>query len=244
MMWHEFFAYIQEQWHIQLPKRAWDQMDIVAQELQLWNESRVNLTSITEMSDIIVRHFLDSISILAEVEILEGAKLADVGTGAGFPGIVLKIARPDIQLTLVESFGKKADYLRHVVTQLNWGEDVQVVQERIEDVGQDAAHREQYDVVTARGLAYMPTLAEYLIPLCKIGGMAIAQKGDDPEHEIEDGRYAVEILGGKVDKIIPVSLPTLETPHHLIILKKETSTPEKYPRRAGMPTKRPLDRGT
>lgn len=240
MQWHDFFAYVQEEWQIEVSKKAWDKMDIVARELQFWNQSRVNLTAITEIEDIIVRHFLDSISILANVEIPEGAKLIDVGTGAGFPGIVLKIARPDIQLTLVESFGKKAEYLRHAVTQLGWIDEVEVLQERAEDVGQDEAHREAYDVVVARGVANMPTLAEYLVPLAKIGGLVIAQKGDTAEAEVEDGRFSIEKLGGAVQKIVPVQLPTVEQVHHLVLIDKVSATPDNYPRRAGMPTKRPL----
>lgn len=199
-----------------------------------------NLTAITEPEAIAVKHLLDSMSLLYHIDFLPGSQVADVGTGAGFPGLVLKILRPDLSLTLIESVGKKTAFLSHVVETLKL-ERVQVVTARAEDVGQDLAHRERYDYVVARAVAYLPTLAEYLLPLCKVGGRAIAMKGGSALNEVADASAAIEVLGGKFSTLHSVALPTIEEPHILVVLDKVKLTPTAFPRRAGLPSKRPIE---
>ena len=168
-----------------------------------------------------------------------GPRTIDVGAGAGFPGVPLKIAMPTLRLTLLEATGKKAEYLRFLVKRLALT-DVNVVKARAEEVGQDPAHRERYDLALARALAGMATLAELTLPLVRVGGLVIAQKGEDPSAEVEAAQKAIVTLGGRVKEIRPVAIPGLEGARHLVVLEKVSPTPPNYPRRPGMPAKRPL----
>lgn len=199
-----------------------------------------NLTAITEPEAIAVKHLLDSMSLLYHIDFLPGSHVADVGTGAGFPGMVLKILRPDLSLTLIESVGKKTAFLSHVVQELNLN-NVLVITGRAEDIGQDQNLRETYDYVVARAVAYLPTLAEYLLPLCKIGGKAIAMKGGSALNEVADASAAIEVLGGKFSTMHSVALPNIDEPHILVVLDKVKLTPSAFPRRAGVPAKRPIE---
>ena len=212
-----------------------------------WNQ-RVNLTRITDYEDVQTKHFLDSLSCLGAIERARNApakgadvslRVIDVGTGAGFPGVVLKIASPALRLTLLEATGKKAEFLRALVECLGLA-DVVVINARAEQVGQDRGHRERYDVALARALAGTATLAELALPLVQVGGLVIAQKGENPEAEVETARTAIDTLGGQVQEIAPVVIPGLDGARHLAVLKKVSPTPDKYPRRPGIPTKRPL----
>jgi 16S rRNA (guanine527-N7)-methyltransferase len=210
-------------------------------ELIDWN-ARVNLTSITERDQVMVKHFLDSLSaapvIASRVAAKPSPHLIDIGAGAGLPGIPLKIVFPDLQLTLLETTGKKVDFLKHMIAQLKL-ENALAIQARAEDLGHDAAHRERYDVAVARAIAPMVTLAEYTLPLVCIGGMFIAYKGVDVDAEMQAASRAIEKLGGRVRKIVPVQLPGLE-PRHLIVVEKTSATPEKFPRRAPLPKQKPI----
>ncbi len=213
------------------------QLETYFAELTAWNQ-RVNLTRITEREDVITKHFLDSLSCLRAVPKLP-ARVIDVGTGAGLPGLALKIAQPDIQLTLVESVGKKTAFLQHIVETLAL-ENVTVLHARAEDVGRNPVHREKYGLAVARAVAPVRVLAEYLLPLLKIGGLMLAQKGTDPTAEVAAASNAFGILGGRHIQTIPVSVPNLDAARHLVLVRKIKSTPKQYPRQAGTPAKKPI----
>ena len=209
-----------------------------SQELQSWNE-RVNLTAITSPSEITVKHFLDSLTCLKAMNPHEGDRLVDVGTGAGFPGLPLKIVCPQLKVLLVEATEKKADFCRHVVQGLGL-QSVQVVHARAEDLGQDQQYREQHAWAVARAVAGLSTLAEYLLPLVKIGGRAIAQKGETGPAEAHQAEAAIERLGGHLRRLRPVELPGVADTRYLVTMDKVAATPEAFPRRTGLPAKRPL----
>lgn len=222
-----------------LTERQRQAFHLYHQELVSWN-TRFNLTAITDTEGIQIRHFLDSLScLLAFDNVRQGQSLIDVGTGAGFPGLPLKIVYPALRLTLVEATGKKTDFLRHIVRLLEL-RDVTVVHARAEQVGHDPLHREVYDWVTARAVAAMPTLIEYLLPLCRLGGHCLAQKGEDAAVEVAAAEPAVLLLGGRLSRLVPVELPGLAETRHLIVIEKVARTPDKYPRPPGRPAKRPL----
>lgn len=210
-----------------------------ADELIDWNQ-RVNLTAITDPADIEVRHFVDSLSCLRVMKPrAPGLRVIDVGTGAGFPGLPVKIVCPNVDLTLVEATGKKVAFLRHVVEVLGL-EGVTLVNERVEALGQMAEHRERYDWALARAVAGMPTLAEYLLPLCRVGGHCLAQKGESAHQEVAGAQRALELLGGHLVQVTPVELPTVAETRYLVDVEKVAATPPRYPRRVGVPAKRPL----
>lgn len=211
---------------------------IYANELLAWNED-INLTAITDPESIEMRHFLDSLSVMLAVPITPGQRVIDVGTGAGFPGLPLRLVFPYIDLTLLEATAKKTAFLDHIVKRLKLN-NVRIINTRAEDAGQDTATREQYDLVLARAVAQMPVLVEYLLPLCRIGGRCVALKGENAQVELQQAENALRILGGHLEKIIPVELPQVAETHHLAVIEKVAATPPHYPRRPGMPSKRPL----
>lgn len=203
-----------------------------------WN-GRMNLTAIREPEAIRVRHFLDGLSVARVTGSLNGRSLIDVGTGAGFPGLPLKILFPDLRLTLVESVAKKTRFLQAVTAELALN-DVVVLAERAETLGQDVRYREQFDWAVARGVAELRVLAEYLLPLCRVGGAMVAQKGESAAAEAAAAATAVATLGGGGVQMETVLLPGQELPHTLLTVSKLHPTPSAYPRRPGMPAKRPL----
>ena len=205
--------------------------------LEEWN-ARFNLTAIRDPEGIRVKHFLDSLSCLTVMTEPVGSVI-DVGTGAGFPGLVLKIARPEIRLTLVESVAKKTRFCAHVVETLGL-KDVEIVTERAEALGQMKAHRERYDWAVARALASMPVLAEYLLPLVRVGGRVLAQKSLSARPEVVQAAKALKVLGGAFEAEREVRLPGIQDPHLLLVFKKLRPTPADYPRRTGLPSKMPL----
>ncbi len=210
-------------------------------ELVDWNQ-RFNLTAITDREGVLVRHFLDSLSCLktlSRAELAAGARVIDVGTGAGFPGLPLKIVCPGMRLTLLEATGKKVTFLEHLVRKLGL-EEVQAIHARSEELGRDPLHREQYDWALARSVAEMPALAEYLLPLVRVGGVMLAQKGEGAAAEVQGADAAITTLGGRVRQLVPVELRGLAETRYLVVVDKAAATPEKFPRRAGMPKKRPL----
>jgi len=214
-----------------------------------WNQ-RFNLTAITEYEHAQIRHFLDSLTCLLAIGGAQGGswwpgvpasgtRVVDVGSGAGFPGLPLKILYPQLVLTLLEAAGKKTDFLQHTVAHLDLGK-VTVIHGRAEDLGRDEGHRESYDLVLARAVADLTVLVEYLLPLCRLGGKCIAQKGSSAHEELRAAQHAISLLGGQVHYLVPVELPGLAETRYLVVINKVARTPPQYPRRPGMPSKRPL----
>lgn len=203
-----------------------------------WNE-KINLTTITEEKDVIIKHFIDSLSCFKVPYLQDGLKVIDVGTGAGFPGIPLKILYPNLKLSLLDSLNKRLVFLQEVckATAL---EDVAFLHGRAEDYGNNRAYREQYDIALARAVAELNVLTEYCLPFVKVGGYFIAQKGPAVKEEIVRGQKSIEILGGKVIEQIDIPLPFSEITHNIVVVKKIKQTPTKFPRKAGTPTKKPL----
>jgi 16S rRNA (guanine527-N7)-methyltransferase len=217
------------------------QMKLLAQyeqELLVWNE-RFNLTAIRDIEEVRVKHFLDSLTCVQAMKDIPGKRMVDIGSGAGFPGLVLKIVYPGLQLTLVDSVGKKIDFCRHMVETLGL-EQVETLQERAENIGQSLAHREQYDWAVARAVAALPVLAEYLLPLVRIGGRMLAMKGENGPVESHTAEHALQMLGGHLRQLLPVTLPGVAEERYLVIIDKVAATPTRYPRRVGIPSKRPL----
>jgi 16S rRNA (guanine527-N7)-methyltransferase len=206
-------------------------------ELVAWNR-RVNLTAITARDDIYLKHFLDALSLAPILRAHANDALIDIGSGAGFPGIPLKIIFPSLRVALLEATGKKVTFLDHLIATLQL-RDVVAIHARAEELAHQPAHRERYAVATARAVADLATLIEYALPLIVVEGILIAQKGMEVEAEIQAAARALKELSGRVREIVPVQLPGLE-PRHLIVVEKIAATPAKYPRRAGMPEKNPL----
>lgn len=223
---------------IQLSASQMAAMRQYERELLDWN-TRLNLTAIDDPEKVRIKHFLDSLTCLLVMRDSDIDRVIDVGTGAGFPGLPLKIACPSIHLTLVESVGKKADFCRHVVKKLNL-EGVEVLQERAEVVGQISNHREQYDWAIARAVAVLPVLAEFLLPLVRVGGAIIAMKGESAPAEAHSAEHAMRVLGGHLRKLLPVTLPGVADDRYLVVVDKVAATPHDYPRRVGVPAKKPL----
>jgi 16S rRNA (guanine527-N7)-methyltransferase len=203
-----------------------------------WNQ-RLNLTAIREPDAIQQRHFLDSLSCAQVMGDLAGRRLVDVGAGAGFPGLPLKILYPDLALTLVESTAKKARFLTAVVQALALP-DVAIVVDRAENAGHSPEHRESYDWAVARAVAALPTLVEYLLPLLRVGGRLLAQKGQRAAEEMEQAAWALRYLGGAQATLHEVEVPGLEETRTLVVAEKVAPTPVGYPRQPGTPAKSPL----
>jgi 16S rRNA (guanine527-N7)-methyltransferase len=226
---------------IHLSQRRLQQFQIYYQELIEWNQ-RINLTRITGYEEVQLKHFLDSLTVALAMELPDkGMKqnVIDVGTGAGMPGIPLKIIRPDIHLTLLEATFKKTKFLEYVVERLGL-DNVEIAAGRAEESAHDRKYREQFDVVLSRAVAALPALVELALPFCNVGGIFIAQKKGEIQKEIERSRPAIEVLGGAVREVRPVELEGLDDKRYLVVIDKVKLAPAKYPRRPGMPEKRPI----
>lgn len=206
-------------------------------ELLVETNKVMNLTAITEPEEVAVKHMVDS--LLAYEDGMQGKTLVDVGTGAGFPGVPLKIYCPSLKVTLVDSLGKRLRFLQQVIDELGL-KGIRCEHLRAEDAGRSKKHREQYDYVTARAVARLSVLSEYCLPLAKKGGQFIALKGSRFAEEIEEGEAAVKILGGKIISAEPVKLPGLDDGRAIVKIAKIKATPAQYPRKAGTPEKQPL----
>ena len=201
-----------------------------------WNE-KINLTAITEEKEVIVKHFVDSLTISKYIP--EGASLIDVGTGAGFPGIPLKIIRDDLKITLLDSLQKRINFLDVVIKELNL-KNVETIHARVEEFGKNSKYRESFEVATSRAVANLSTLTEYLLPLVKVGGIAVCMKGSSIEEELETSKKAINVLGGKVSNVFEFDLPKTDIKRNIVIVDKINKTPSKYPRKPGMPSKEPI----
>ena len=213
-----------------------ERLNLYGNLLLEWNE-KINLTAITEPEEVVVKHFYDCLLFLKNVDLPTGASVIDVGTGAGFPGIVLKIARPDIKLTLLDSLNKRINFLNEVLKALNL--EAETIHARAEEGGQNKLLREKFDFATARAVARLNVLSEYCMPFVKVGGHFVALKGPAAKQEAEEAQKAISLLGGEKPKIICENL-TEDEQRCFCIIKKISQTPTKYPRNSAKISKQPL----
>lgn len=223
---------------IQLNARQISALKRYEEVLLEWNQ-KLNLTAIRDSEGIRTKHFLDSLTCMLAWRDRPPDNLIDIGTGAGFPGIPLKIVMPRMRLTLVESVGKKLEFCCHVVKLLGL-ENVTCVQARAEELGLSRDHREKYDWAVARAVANLPVLSEYLLPLVRVGGGMLAQKGETGPAEAHKAERAIHVLGGSIRQLMPVLLPGVTEERFLVVVDKISTTPPGYPRRVGLPAKRPI----
>lgn len=203
-----------------------------------WNE-KINLTAITEYEDVMKKHFIDSLSLIKAYDLNKEIKVIDVGTGAGFPGLALKIAFPNLRVTLLDSLNKRIVYLNEVINLLGL-KDIETIHGRAEDFATKADQREKYDLCVSRAVANLTTLSEYCLPYVNLNGYFISYKSEKTEEEIKQAKRAISMLGGKIEKQVEFILPSSDIYRNLIMIKKLESTPKKYPRKAGLPSKEPL----
>ena len=201
-----------------------------------WNE-KINLTAITDEEEVIVKHFVDSITISKYIP--TGTSLIDVGTGAGFPGIPLGIIRNDLEIVLLDSLQKRINFLEVVIRELGL-ENIKTVHARAEEFGKNNKYREKFDVATSRAVANLSTLSEYLLPLVKVGGVVICMKGCAIEEEMNNSKKAINVLGGKVTQVFEFNLPKTDIKRNIVLVDKVSKTPAKYPRKPGTPSKEPI----
>ena len=222
---------------IELSDEQLNQLESYYKLLVSWNE-RMNLTAITEPKDVALKHFADSLSVLNYVDITNNASIIDVGTGAGFPGLVLKIARPDIKLTLLDSLNKRLVFLEDVID--NLGLDAQLIHSRAEEGGQNIDLRECYDFAVSRAVAQLNVLCEYCLPYVRLSGSFIAFKGGESDDEIKNASKAIQTLGGKKKNVYKFDLPENSGRRTLVVIEKIQPTPDKYPRQNGKIKAKPL----
>lgn len=238
MEFRDYLGEAAEAYGLCLTERMTEQFELYYELLLEWNE-KINLTAITEPKEVAIKHMIDSLSCLNEKVFPIGASVIDVGTGAGFPGIPLKIFRPDLKLTLLDSLNKRIKFLQEVVERLELHE-VECIHARAEEGARNKALREKFDVAVSRAVARLQVLAEYCIPFVKIGGSFVALKGMKYAEEAKDGKNAVKVLGGAPCRAVPVHLPSLEDKRAVLYIEKVRATPKAYPRKAGTPDKNPL----
>ncbi len=223
---------------INLSLKQREQFDKYYELLVEWNKV-MNLTGITEYDEVNLKHFIDSLSVVRVVDMKSVKRVIDVGTGAGFPGIPLKIAFPDTEILLLDSLNKRVKFLNEVITTLGL-ENITAIHGRAEDIAKNKSYREQFDLCVSRAVANLSTLCEYSLPFLWISGSFVSYKGEYSENEIKQAEKAVDILGGKISKIDRFKLPGTDMGRSLIKIDKVKKTPGKYPRKAGLPAKEPI----
>ena len=231
----EFEKYL-EKMSISLNKEQYDQFYAYMVLLIEWNE-KINLTAITEPQEIILKHFVDSLTIAKYIE--EGKTIIDMGTGAGFPRIPLKIYRNDVKVVLADSLNKRIKFLNEVIEKLQL-KNIETIHCRAEELGKNKEYREKFDYATSRAVANLSTLSEYLLPFVKLNGSGIFMKTMEIDEELENAKKAIKILGGRIEKVNKFEIPESDLGRSIIIVKKEKQTPSKYPRKPGTPAKEPL----
>lgn len=235
---HTLEKWIQSKLSIKLSPKQIDQFVLYLSELQKWNK-KINLVSETSPKKIIERHFIDSLTCLKVSYLMEKIKLIDLGSGGGFPGIPLKIVQPNLQVTLVEPIKKKALFLSHISAVLKL-ENLSIVKDRAEKIGQDSKYREMFDVAVTRALSKFVVALELALPLVKVDGFYIAMLGSDCEIQVRSARSVLEVLGGTLEQVIKIEDFPLAVERYLVIIKKIKSTPSQFPRAVGVPFKKPL----
>lgn len=238
MMDRQDVFYLLTEQGIEIGPRKQKQFERYYEQLVLWNE-KMNLTSITDETGVYLKHFYDSLTPAFYIDFTRHLSLVDVGAGAGFPSLPLKICFPQIRVTIVDSLNKRIQFLQHIVDTLGL-EGVELYHSRAETFAQDPHHRQMYDLVTARAVARMSVLAELCLPLVQVGGSFVALKGAKGEEELAQAGRAINWLGGEVEDVYTFSLPEAEGERQIILISKVKDTPKKYPRKAGVPLKQPL----
>ena len=225
-----------EEYNIEINDEQIEKFDLYMKLLLEWNE-KINLTAITEKDDIILKHFVDSLTILKYVD--ESDKIIDIGTGAGFPGIPIKIMNEEANITLLDSLNKRINFLNIVINELKL-DNIVAIHGRAEELARNKAHREKYDVAVSRAVANLSTLTEYMLPFIKVGGKCICMKGANVKEEIDKAKNAIKKLGGQIEIVDNFYLSENDNERNIVIIKKIKETEHKYPRKAGIPSKEPL----
>lgn len=227
-----------KEYNIEISEAQLEQFNVFY-EMLIEKNKVMNLTAITEKNEVIVKHFIDSIVIANYFDFKDNMKLIDVGTGAGFPGIPLKIIFPNIKVTLFDSLNKRINFLNEVIDKIRLT-DIDTIHSRAEDGGRDKNLRQKYDVVVSRAVANMSVLCEYCLPFVSKGGVFISYKSGHSSEEIENSKKAIKILGGKIEKVIDVNLLDTDISRTFVIIRKVKDTPKLFPRKAGIVSKEPL----
>lgn len=232
---NKFVTYLSEL-NLKLNEKQIRQFYMYMNLLLEWNE-KINLTAITQEDEIILKHFVDSLTIVKYLK--EGATVIDVGTGAGFPGIPIKIVREDVNVVLMDSLNKRLKFLDEVIKEVEL-KKISTIHSRAEELARSKKYRESFDVATSRAVANLSTLAEYMLPFVNVGGKCICMKGSEVEEELEQAKNAISVLGGKINTINTFNLPKSDMGRNIIVIDKVRKTPEKYPRKPGTPAKEPI----
>lgn len=227
-----------QQLHIELSEKQMEQF-LQYYEMLIEKNKVMNLTAITEFDEVVEKHFLDSVSLTQQLDLHQSLKVLDLGTGAGFPGIPLKIVFPELEITLMDSLNKRVLFLQDVISSLQL-QNIEAVHGRAEEAAKNKKYRESFDLCVSRAVANISTLSEYCLPFVKIGGSFISYKSSTIEDELEDGKKGIAILGGKVKDVYKFTLSDSKLQRSFVIIEKEKKTPKAYPRKAGTPSKDPL----
>lgn len=227
-----------QEWGIVLSEKQVQQFLTYYEMLTEWNQI-MNLTAITEYDEVLKKHFVDSLSLSRAFTFSDSLSLIDVGTGAGFPGLPLKIAYPQLKITLLDSLNKRVQFLNAVIEKLGL-QDIEAVHGRAEDFARNSSYREKFDLCVSRAVANLTTLSEYCLPFVKTGGNFISYKSEKVGEEIRQAEKAIALLGGSLEKQVELYLPGSDIYRNLVVIQKKTASPKKYPRKAGLPSKEPL----